>query len=909
MRTGRLRELLKTKNFRELQTKKKSLATGLEPQGFGHIIFHTIEPERAQGYCTVKPARTNNVLPFQTDLNQQCLDAIEHALSTVAGHIGHDERWKLVKSLKNSLPEHIHEPIKDLLADARHRLADRDKCLTHEQASVEIDKEFENPNGDFGLSMFYSVIKELNGTITSMDKAAIEAIAGEPEYPSIVEEEEETAFGRYLGEKSNLKKANEKAGLLPEHKEKLKTVLVAKDETPASSYLDRKQISLSGKAITSGGNIYAFLDNALTYERDVIDLDNVTNCQTIWPSKNKGGQDKFFEKGLSTKGQFYLAGKLTAESDTVFYVEGVADSETVQETLGCPAIAAMSCHQFWPVLVSMTESHSALTEKPWAINRSNGRKHIVIADSCDAKQAAKLCEMVKDLRDCYIDVRLMIVPDPEGKGNRDPNDLVLEEGEDALRALLTPTLAGQVFPPDIDPIVVEPDWKEALAANCTEFNKEHAITLVGGKARVMRREDEGYSFTDIKQKSLVFDSQKIQIDAKGRKANVLEAWRHHANCRVYTGGIVFAPNQEGAKDRFNTWEGYAVEPMQNDGMLGRIYSHIKEVICAGKPELYEYLLNWIAYTFQYPERPAGAAIVVRGLKGSGKGTLGHFLKSIWGRHAFHIANATHLVGQFNPQLADCCLLFADEAFFAGDRKHEGILKALVTEPVMTVERKGIDPIQQKNYLKIYMSTNEDFAVPASRDERRYCVLDALDTFCETREYFNALNKDTKCREVQSAFLYAMLNRNIEGFHTGDIPDSVGLRAQRYHSMNSVQKWLVEAFIDGCFYGRRALLDERAKGDAGLEARLSLGDYWETQAGSTELHETSYIAWCNTHKIGEYHRAKLTTFGTYLGEVFTNSRDAGGRGRRGFIFGDLPDAVAKFEKYERVNIDELGAKKE
>lgn len=215
---------------------------------------------------------------------------------------------------------------------------------------------------------------------------------------------------------------------------------------------------------------------------------------------------------------------------------------------------------------------------------------------------------------------------------------------------------------------------------------------------------------------------------------------------------------------------------------------------AGKPE------RALAYTFQYPERQAGAAVVLRGLKGSGKSTLSNFLRLIWGRHGLHISNSSHLTGNFNAHLADVCFLAIDEAFFFADSKHEPILKALITEPVLMLERKGLDAIQQPNCLKAMLTTNSDACVPASRDERRYCVFDVADTYIGNRNYFNELNTDTSSEMVQSAFLYAMLNRNISGWHTGDIPDSIGLRAQRYHSMGSIQKWLVDSLIEGTFTG-------------------------------------------------------------------------------------------------------------
>src|SRR4051794_32425817 len=114
---------------------------------------------------------------------------------------------------------------------------------------------------------------------------------------------------------------------------------------------------------------------------------------------------------------------------------------------------------------------------------------------------------------------------------------------------------------------------------------------------------------------------------------------------------------------------------------------------------------------------------MKGGEGCGKGTLGHVLRRIAGPHGFYVSSQRGVVGNFNAHLADRLLLFADEAFFAGDKQHEGVLKALVTEKKIMIERKGIDPIQQESYLRIVMATNNDWAVPAGVEARRWFVLD------------------------------------------------------------------------------------------------------------------------------------------------------------------------------------------
>ena len=447
----------------------------------------------------------------------------------------------------------------------------------------------------------------------------------------------------------------------------------------------------------------------------------------------------------------------------------------------------------------------------------------------------------------------------------------------------------------------KPDWEIELQRHVEKWNKSYASTLIGGKHRIMRFEPssathdgrESFTFFNRNELSRVFDNTLIKTGEKvvkgelvGIYKNELMAWALDCRSNSFTGGVVFLPAKKAPDNYFNTWRGFAIKPLSNDKLMDRIHYHMKEIVCAGHDDLYDYLIKWIAYTFQHPDKPAGAALVLRGEKGSGKGTLGHFLKTIWGNHGLHISNPKHLVGNFNGHLNDVCFLFADEAFFSGDKAHENVLKTLVTEPSVTIERKGIDAISQPNYLKIFMATNSNFAVPASRDERRYCVMDVSSSKMGNSEYFTELHADCANKEVQAAFLYQMLNIDLTDWRTGDIPDSVGLREQRYHSMDSVQKWVVNSLINGSF---------------GIDR---YGDYWQTELCSGELF-TQYVAWCDTSKAGEYRRVDQCQVSKYLGKVFHKKNHIGGvRGQRGYIFGSLEDATARFEAYEKINLSEL-----
>jgi hypothetical protein len=437
----------------------------------------------------------------------------------------------------------------------------------------------------------------------------------------------------------------------------------------------------------------------------------------------------------------------------------------------------------------------------------------------------------------------------------------------------------------------DPNWELTLKKHVAKFSKNNAQVMVGGKHRIMWRQSEkhAYEFSPRSERLLMYEHTLIKTGEKevfGQTRDVfsnhLLAWAKHPDTRIYMGGVVFEPNKP-ALGCYNTWKGFSIEPAENNKALKHIHKHIEKVICGDKPEMIEYFYNWCAYTFQNPDVPAGAALVLRGKKGTGKGIVGHFLRYIWGAHAKHISNPKFLVGSFNAMLADCCFLFADEAFFSGDKKHEGVLKALITEPTITIERKGIDAYTVNNYLKVLMATNEDFAVPATEDERRYAVFDVMSTYLKNTAYFDRLVKICKDKEVQAAFLYEMLHRDIADFRPGNIPESDGLRSQRLHSLCSCGKWLADYLISADF-------DEDG-----------LSEGWKDSASCSDLYR-SYIAWCDKQKTTSYDRVSQIQLSKYLSVIYPKKMVGDGELRvSGFVLGDIEDAIKLFEASKKVSL--------
>lgn len=437
------------------------------------------------------------------------------------------------------------------------------------------------------------------------------------------------------------------------------------------------------------------------------------------------------------------------------------------------------------------------------------------------------------------------------------------------------------------------DWEVKLENHVENFNNYFAGVMIGGVFKLMRRTPaavntdnrEGYEFVGKEPLAMAYGNRPIKVGPK-KTMNAIDAWLKHPKAKIYTGGVVFRPNRKLPEDYLNLWQGFTVEPKHGANTY-RIRYHIEHIVCQDNPELIKYVYCWIAYTLQNPDKPAGSALICKGQKGSGKGTLGHFLRSLWGQHGMHITNAKHLIGNFNGHLMDCCFLFCDEAFYAKDKSHESVLKAVITEPLLTIERKGVDAVQQTNYLKVFMASNSEFTVPASLDERRYCVCKVSSEKIGDKKYFDELHADCNDKEIQAAFLAEMLAWDLSDYVPSKIPETEGLQEERLHSLNTAGLFLVDYLSDTTasgYYDSNGFYNQ---------------NYWN-QIQTTEVLFRHYLKWCDDQRTGEYGRMSKQQFIEYLKRMYPEGKRIDNR--RTINFGTQKQAIETFESYEKVNLN-------
>jgi phage/plasmid-associated DNA primase len=241
------------------------------------------------------------------------------------------------------------------------------------------------------------------------------------------------------------------------------------------------------------------------------------------------------------------------------------------------------------------------------------------------------------------------------------------------------------------------------------------------------------------------------------------------------------------------WTGFAIEP--KDGECPLFLEHLEQVICSGNRSHFLYLLNLLALTCQEPGTPSEVAVVLRGEPGTGKGTFVRALGRIFGKHFAHLDKTSDLVGGFNAAISGKIIVFADEAFWAGDKKEVASLKRVITEPTLRITRKGIDSIEEANHMHLFMATNLAWSVPAQLKERRFLALAVSSARIGDHAYFDAIEDELRNGGL-AAFLYGMLHRQIDRRLLRDVPKTRELRDQQGMSLSPELEWWQDCLFEG-----------------------------------------------------------------------------------------------------------------
>jgi hypothetical protein len=385
------------------------------------------------------------------------------------------------------------------------------------------------------------------------------------------------------------------------------------------------------------------------------------------------------------------------------------------------------------------------------------------------------------------------------------------------------------------PLIIKDDDFAQVLETMEDFNRRFfLVKKFGNKARVcsetLSRISKGETYVldaqPIGDFKIGFMNQKIVVGMKEDGTPKIDdrasVWLNHKYRREYT-KVVFEPMAETPPDVYNLWRGFAYRPVKGDCNL--YLAHLRDNVCQGDAKKYGYLISWMAYAVRHPNEQGHVAIVIQGLKGVGKNCAAEPFADLFGQHGIVVSDQARITRNFNSHLRDKCTLICDEAFFAGDRRHEGVLKALITGNTITIESKGVDVETVPNLLHVIIIGNDAWLVPASYEERRFLMLSCGAQQQQNQAYFKAIITQLEHGGYEALLYHLLQEVDLKNFNVREAPHTAELREQMSESLRGVEAAWFECLYSG-------VLPARVKKD-----------------GTAELRTDTFIEWARNNQRG------------------------------------------------------------
>jgi hypothetical protein len=188
-------------------------------------------------------------------------------------------------------------------------------------------------------------------------------------------------------------------------------------------------------------------------------------------------------------------------------------------------------------------------------------------------------------------------------------------------------------------------------------------------------------------------------------------------------------------DAYNLWTPFPMELIDDyteKPEAIEAFKHHVGILCNHEEKIVDYVINWIAYMIQYPELKSTMLVFVS-KQGAGKNLFLSFIqKMIGNKKLFPTTTPSRDVwGNFNGQMVDAFLVNLNEISATELKNASGQIKALITDPILTINEKGVKPFKIRSHHHFIAFTNSEEAIKPTKDDRRTCLIRSSDKLIKT----------------------------------------------------------------------------------------------------------------------------------------------------------------------------------
>ena len=211
-------------------------------------------------------------------------------------------------------------------------------------------------------------------------------------------------------------------------------------------------------------------------------------------------------------------------------------------------------------------------------------------------------------------------------------------------------------------------------------------------------------------------------------------------------------------------------------------------------KLLDFLLDFIAWKIQHPNRRSGRIIcVVSKRQGTGKSSLFHLLQLVMGTQlcSFHDGLDT-LTSRFNFANHSKLCQWVDD-LHASTQNEQRKLYPKATCKFQKYEAKGQGIITLQEFSDIWVTANDQAPLHVSTEDRRIMIIEASDCHEKKTEFFDALYAEFEDLDIGHALYTFLKQRDVSTFKPSNNPPSLA-------KARSIERCMVKShvFVTGFF---------------------------------------------------------------------------------------------------------------
>jgi hypothetical protein len=287
---------------------------------------------------------------------------------------------------------------------------------------------------------------------------------------------------------------------------------------------------------------------------------------------------------------------------------------------------------------------------------------------------------------------------------------------------------------------------------------------------------------------------------KGKDLEFFPTWLEDKKRRSYK-KMGFIPKLNNNNEVYNSFKGLQFKKTESEieSEVIEIYMNHLKLLTGYEKGASEYFHKYICHLIQKPEVNPEVGVLLKSSYGFGKDSIINLIQKLIGlQYVFRTAEIKDIFGDYNVGIREKLLLVMNETEGKDGFSNKEKIKNLITEEYTTIREKYVSQYSQKNYMRLFVLSNNPNPIEVPAADRRFAVFKAHHQKPNQQyfnKFYNLINDNSK---LQMLFNH-LSTEDISDFKIKDIPDTKARVSMKKTNENPLYKFLSENFTLGGDY--------------------------------------------------------------------------------------------------------------